>query len=100
MIANTCPAIWVTSPYLQKAARLIFTAFNINSMPSRIATAFLRESTPNRPILKSNAAKTRYHESGTMYPLLFPIECNVDCTHQRCHQKHRSDFEWQNIAIW
>src|ERR1044071_3428047 len=100
MIANTWPAIWVTScPYLQNAARLMFTEFSINSMPSRIATAFLRERTPNRPMLKSNAAKMRYQESGTMYASLFPIERHVDCANEGCHQKHRCNFERQNVSI-
>src|ERR1044071_2016024 len=100
MIANTWPAIWVTScPYLQNAARLMFTEFSINSMPSRIATAFLREWTPNRPMLKSSAAKMRYQESGTMYASLFPIERNVDRAHQCRHQKHGGNFERQHVSI-
>src|SRR5574338_1088060 len=92
MIAKTCPVILKISPYRQKAARLILTALSINSMPNRIATAFLRDSTPNSPMLKSAAAKMRYQERGTMCALLFSIECDVDGTHQGCHQKYRGDL--------
>src|SRR5512138_2262247 len=99
MIAKTCPAIWVTFPYRQKAARLMFTELSINSMPSRIATAFRRESTPNNPILKSAAAKMRYQERGTMCASLFPVERDVDRAYQCRHQQHGRHFERQDVGI-
>jgi hypothetical protein len=42
------------------------TEFNINSVPNRIATAFLRASTPNNPMLNNAAENIRYQDNGTM----------------------------------
>jgi len=38
---------------------LMFTAFSISSIPSRMPMALRRVSTPNRPMAKTRAASTR-----------------------------------------
>ena len=45
-MANECPSSRTGSTKREKATRLMFAAFNINSMPMRIATAFRRVITP------------------------------------------------------
>src|SRR4030095_6639760 len=47
-----------------KATRLMFTAFSISSMPSRLPTALRRGDTPTRPMAKTSAARVRYAASG------------------------------------
>src|SRR5437867_7110162 len=94
----------------------MFTAFSISSMPIRMATAFLRASTPYRPMQNSAAAKAKYQESGTMcisvatsnwqlkklpitsYQLLFfPSDHNR--SHQGNQEQHRRQLKWQRDLI-
>src|SRR3989304_6154917 len=72
IIANTWPVISPV-PYLQRATRLILTAFNINSMPRRMATSFFRARTPKSPMQKRAADKIRYQERGMLMvpPILY-----------------------------
>src|SRR5581483_7657440 len=76
------------------AARLMFTAFSISSMPRRMPTALRRVRTPNNPITNTRAATTRYAKIEG----ILVLAGEVDRTEQRCDEQHAQELEGHRVG--
>src|SRR5665213_2892620 len=96
-IANTCPSAEPTSR--EKATRLMFTAFNINSMDIRMMITFRRVTTPMMPIVKSIMPRNKYWLIGI---IAIPASSNFLLCHDNRadhghQQQNRCDFKRKHI---